>query len=144
MQRSRCGLDCESCENRRDCECPGCAELEEGHWAGDCDIRQCCENRRLAHCGLCPKFPCNMLRNTAFDPDEGDDGERLITLKKWAEEETEPRESWIRRIVLGLALGTAAGALMGALAGSLVPVMIAGILVGTAIGVMLNVFKGDK
>ena len=144
MLRSRCGLDCENCENRRECDCPGCSELEEGNWAGDCGIKQCCEKRQLEHCGLCPDFPCDILRNTSFDPDEGDDGERLVTLKRWLEERSDPKESDIRRIITGFACGTAIGAIMGALSGSFLSVIIAGTLTGTAIGVMLNVFKGDK
>lgn len=144
MIRSRCGLDCEICENRKELDCPGCMSLEEGNWAGDCDVKQCCEESQLEHCGLCPWFPCDLLRNTAFDPDEGDDGERLITLKQWAEETAEPRESGVNRIVIGAASGIAVGAVMGAFSGNLVPVLIAGTLAGTAIGVMLNVFKGDR
>ena len=141
MYESRCGLLCSECENRELCDCPGCLELEEGNWAGDCDIKHCCENRRLEHCGLCPKFPCTMLRNTAFDPDEGDDGERLVTLKRWAEEKDRPIERSRLCIIIGAASGIAAGAILGALSGSFVAVMFACILTGTAIGVIIDIHK---
>ena len=144
MYESRCGLLCSECENRELCDCPGCLELEEGNWAGDCDIKYCCENRRLEHCGLCPKFPCTMLRNTAFDPDDGDDGERLVTLKRWADEHAAPIERRRSCLITGFCSGIAAGAVFGALSGSFVAVMFACTLVGTAIGVMVDIHKRKK
>lgn len=141
---SRCGLDCNACENREKCDCPGCPELEEGNWAGDCEVKLCCEKKNFEHCGICPDFPCELLRNTAFDTEEGDDGERLITLKRWAEESTAKKERIRSRVLTGLCCGTAAGAVLGAVSGSFAAVMFACMLVGTAIGVMVNIMKGDK
>lgn len=144
MYRSRCGLDCGSCENREKCGCPGCLELEEGNWAGDCDIKKCCEEKQLEHCGLCPDFPCDMLRNTAFDPDEGDDGERLITLRRLAAEAGESDEKNRNRIIIGFLSGAVLGAILGAASGSFWVLIFACTLVGSAIGVMINIIKGDK
>lgn len=141
---SRCGMDCNSCINREECGCPGCLELEEGNWAGDCEIKKCCEEKQLEHCGLCPDFPCDMLRNTAFDPDEGDDGERLITLKRQTEERDTPKEKARYRIIGGFSAGVVSGAVLGAVSGSFAAVMTACVLVGTAIGVMLDIIKGEK
>lgn len=140
---SRCGLDCNTCENREKCDCPGCLELEEGNWAGDCEIKLCCEQKNFEHCGKCPHFPCDMLRNTAFDPDEGDDGERLVTLKRWVEESSAPKEKSRSRIIIGLSAGVFSGAVLGAISGSFAAMIFACTLVGTAIGVILNIIKGD-
>ena len=85
-----------------------------------------------------------MLRNTAFDPEDGDDGERLVTLKRWAEEQASPRERRRSCLVIGFCSGVAAGAVLGALSGSFAAVMFACILTGTAIGVMIDIFKGSK
>lgn len=144
MYQSRCGLYCDKCENREKCDCPTCLELEEGNWAGNCDIKKCCEEKQLEHCGLCPNFPCDLLRNTAFDPDDGDDGERLVTLKRWAEESTEPKEKERNRIIIGFLSGAVLGAVLGAVSGSFWAVAFACTLVGSAIGVMINIIKGDK
>lgn len=139
MHQSRCGLLCNECENREKCDCPGCLELEEGNWAGDCDIKKCCEDKLLEHCGLCPAFPCDLLRNTAFDPEEGDDGERLVTLKRWAEEEPIVKRKAISRPLLGLAAGVTAGAVLGAFTGSFGAMVFACALVGTAVGLVIDI-----
>ena len=144
MYQSRCGLLCNECENREKCDCPGCLELEEGNWAGDCVVKTCCEERMFEHCGQCSKFPCDLLRNTAFDSDEGDNGERLITLKRWAEESPAQKSENRNRIFIGLSAGTVVGAVMGAVSSSFAAMIFACALVGAAIGVMINIMKGDK
>lgn len=141
---SRCGLDCNTCENREKCDCPGCLELEEGNWAGDCEIKLCCEQKNFEHCGVCPHFPCDMLRNTSFDPDDGDNGERLITLKRWIEKNSDSREKSINRVISGFCSGIVLGAILGAVTGSFGAMMFACVLMGTAIGVMISIIKGDR
>lgn len=135
---SRCGLDCGTCVNREKCGCVGCLDLAEGDWAGDCDIKKCCEDKLLEHCGLCPAFPCDLLRNTAFDPEEGDDGERLVTLKRWSEEEPTAKRKAISRPLCGFAVGITAGAVLGAFTGSFGAIVFACALVGTAIGLFID------
>ncbi|MBP1561027.1 MAG: DUF3795 domain-containing protein [Oscillospiraceae bacterium] len=141
MHESRCGLLCSECENREACGCEGCLDLEEGNWAGDCEIKKCCEEKQLEHCGKCPDFPCDLLRNTSFDEEEGDNGERLVTLKRWAEEESSRKQTSGSLILGGLAVGASAGAVFGALSESFAAVMFACILVGTAVGVMIDITK---
>lgn len=143
MHNSRCGLDCDTCVNREECGCAGCLELEEGNWAGDCDIKKCCEDKLLEHCGLCPAFPCDLLRNTAFDPEDGDDGERLVTLKRWSEEEPAARRKAISRPLLGLAVGVTAGAALGAFTSGFGAMVFACALVGTAVGLFVDI-SGKK
>lgn len=142
--QSRCGKDCSRCEMKIEELCAGCFELEEGNWAGNCEIKSCCEGKELEHCGLCPTFPCDLLRNTAFDEEEGDDGERLVTLKRWAEENDVQKDTSRSCILGGIATGTVAGAVLGALSGSLAAVMFACVLVGTAVGVMIDITKKNK
>ena len=141
---SRCGRDCSQCEMKIDKLCAGCFELEEGNWAGDCEIKACCEGKELEHCGLCPTFPCDLLRNTAFDEEEGDDGERLVTLKRWADEGTDKKEKTRSYILIGFSGGVISGAILGALSGSFAAVMFACVLVGTAVGVMIDITKKNK
>ncbi len=138
MYRSRCGLDCDACVNREECGCSGCLDLAEGDWAGDCDIKKCCEDKLLEHCGLCPDFPCDLLRNTAFDTEEGDDGERLITLKRWSEEEPASKRKAISRPLLGLAFGVTAGAVLGAFTSGFGAMVFACAIAGTAVGLFID------
>ena len=35
------------------------------------------------HCGQCPDFPCRLLRQFAYDPQQGDDGLRIEQCRKW-------------------------------------------------------------
>lgn len=142
--QSRCGKNCLQCEMKIEELCAGCFELEEGNWAGNCEIKACCEGKELEHCGLCHTFPCDLLRNTAFDEDEGDDGERLVTLKRWAEKNDVQKEKSGSYILGGLAVGAVAGAIFGALSGSFAAVMFACVLVGTAVGVMIDITKKNK
>ena len=84
-------------------------------------------------------FPCDLLRNTAFDPEDGDDGERLITLKRWSEEEPTARRKAISRPLCGFAVGITAGAVLGAFTGSLGAMVFACALVGTAVGLVIDI-----
>ena len=92
----------------------------------------------MEHCGLCPAFPCDLLRNTAFDPEDGDDGERLVTLKRWSEEEPAARRKAISRPLLGFAVGVTAGAALGAFTGGFGAMVFACALVGTAVGLFID------
>lgn len=141
MFQSRCGKNCSQCEMKTEELCAGCFELEEGNWAGNCEIKACCEGKILEHCGLCPTFPCDLLRNTAFDEEEGDDGERLVTLKRWAEKNDAQKEKSRSYLLGGIAAGVVSGAVLGALSGSFAVVMFACVLVGTAVGVMIDITK---
>ena len=57
-----CGIDCERCANYRKNEnCLGCIIDQE--MIEDCDIRQCCKEKRVAYCAECGGFPCEKMRN---------------------------------------------------------------------------------
>jgi len=46
-------------------------------------VKGCCENRGHEHCGQCPEFPCNLLNEFAYDKEQGDDGKRIETCRRW-------------------------------------------------------------
>ena len=87
---SRCGLLCGGCEYRESMGCKGCAEIERPFW-GECPVKSCCEDRRLAHCGLCGDFPCDQLKSFAYDPQQGDNGARLEQCAAWGKEALWPQ-----------------------------------------------------
>lgn len=85
MNESRCGLACGQCGYREEVHCPGCTGMERPFWGESCPVKSCCEEKKLAHCGLCPAFPCDLLRQFAYDKEQGDNGERIRRCQRWAE-----------------------------------------------------------
>ena len=84
MIQARCGLCCNACAWREPNHCPGCTRQRRPFW-GECPLKTCAERRGLAHCGLCPDFPCPTLHDFAFDAEHGEgDGSRLETCRRWA------------------------------------------------------------
>lgn len=83
MIQSRCGLCCDACAYREPNRCPGCTRQPRPFW-GDCPLKTCAERRGLAHCGLCPDFPCRTLSRFAYDTEHGEgDGSRLERCRRW-------------------------------------------------------------
>lgn len=56
-----CGVDCAACPDYLNEICPGC---RESVWPeGDaCPPIACCGEKKISCCGLCPDFPCTMMR----------------------------------------------------------------------------------
>lgn len=79
---SRCGLVCTDCSCREATGCTGCMQMDRPFW-GDCAVKSCCENRGLAHCGQCRKFPCLLLKQFAYDREQGDEGRRIARCQTW-------------------------------------------------------------
>ncbi len=52
------GFTCKGCRSNSLYVHPGCAQ---------CDIRTCTDTRGIAHCGLCPEFPCQRIRDFQSD-----------------------------------------------------------------------------
>ena len=86
MVESRCGIQCSACAYRESTGCAGCTNHEKPFWGDVCPVKNCCEGKKLAHCGLCREFPCDVLRGFAYDPQQGDNGARLVQCQKWREE----------------------------------------------------------
>ena len=82
---SRCGILCGGCEYRESMGCGGCVHIEKP-FHGACPVKDCCEGKGLVHCGQCPEFPCEQLRAYAYDPEQGDNGQRLVQCQMWREE----------------------------------------------------------
>lgn len=83
MIESRCGILCGACGYRETMGCKGCTEIEKPFWGESCPVKACCEGKSHAHCGECKDFPCELLRQFAYDPQEGDNGLRLEQCKEW-------------------------------------------------------------
>ena len=80
---SRCGIDCSSCKYKEILGCKGCANLDRPFW-GECEVKNCCEDRGFETCGQCHKCPCDVLTEMASDPKEGDGGLRIRNTREWA------------------------------------------------------------
>lgn len=85
MIESRCGILCGECAYREKMNCKGCSNIEKPFWGKDCSVKTCCESKKLAHCGECNEFPCDMLRQFAYDKEQGDNGKRIEQCKIWME-----------------------------------------------------------
>ena len=48
-----------------------------------CSVKDCCESKNNEHCGICNNFPCELLKQFAYDEKQGYDGKRIEQCKKW-------------------------------------------------------------
>ena len=80
MVESRCGLLCSKCEWGKKEGCVGCIAMSKPLWSDSCDIKSCCEEKGLEHCGLCDDFPCK----TITDMQEDEDDNRIEQCRIWA------------------------------------------------------------
>ena len=85
MPLARCGLECEICEYREKMNCAGCHECNAKVFWGECPIALCSINKGLENCSTCEDFPCQKLKDFAYDPKQGDNGLRIENLKKTIE-----------------------------------------------------------
>ncbi len=67
----------------------------ERAWASKiCPVYTCAQERGVAHCGLCPEFPCDLLVNLAAEG--GPDDIRIESAAKRAEMGDERWAEWAR------------------------------------------------
>lgn len=82
MFQSRCGVLCDECDKKSAGICKGCPQMEKPFWGGVCEVKVCCENQKLNHCGECEKFACETLANMGaelgYDPKP-----RLSKCREW-------------------------------------------------------------
>lgn len=90
---SRCGILCSKCDWKKTEKCKGCSNIDKPFW-GVCQVKSCCEEKKLEHCGECTDFPCTQLNEFAYDEKEGDCGVRLDQCKIWSAL-IQMRYSWI-------------------------------------------------
>ena len=81
---SRCGIECSKCDYKESMNCAGCLKIKKPFWGDLCPVKCCCENKKLNHCGECYYFPCDLLNGFAYDKEQGDEGLRIETCKKWS------------------------------------------------------------
>ena len=86
MIKSRCGIVCkpEECKEAFGVDCPGCLHISKPIWGDSCPVKDCCEGKKLNHCGECEEFPCETLNSFAFDEEHGDNGAMIDQCKEWA------------------------------------------------------------
>lgn len=87
MAESRCGLLCSECKYREIMKCPGCFNIKKPYWGPNCAVKNCCEKKKLEHCGLCENFPCKQLHEFCYDPATESEGTHIENLTQWASEE---------------------------------------------------------
>ena len=90
---ARCGLYCGECEYREELNCPGCIQAKGVLFWGECQIALCCLGKGLAHCGSCPDFPCDELKQFAYDEEHGDGGQRIRNIEAWNQQGF---ENWVK------------------------------------------------
>jgi len=79
---ARCGLDCVACEYREKMNCPGCIAAGGKMFWGECPVAACASGKGHVHCGHCAEFVCPTLHRFAYDPEQGDDGQRIASLRE--------------------------------------------------------------
>ena len=80
---SICGLECYGCEYKDQLNCHGCRESKGNMSYGVCEIAKCATEKELDNCALCESFPCETLNNYSYDPEHGDNGERIRNLEQY-------------------------------------------------------------
>lgn len=86
MIESRCGTICSECEYKEKMNCKGCIAISKPFWGEKCLVKSCCEEKNLEFCGQCIEFPCSLLKEFAYDKEQGDNGLRIENCKKWIKE----------------------------------------------------------
>ena len=86
MIESMCGLLCAQCAYREQMNCPGCVHMDKPFWGDSCPVKSCCEGKGHGHCGQCGEFPCELLRQFAYDEKQGDGGKRIEQCRCWSGE----------------------------------------------------------
>ncbi len=85
MVESRCGLTCSGCPYREQMGCKRCVNIEKPFWGESCPVSSCCGAKGHEHCGQCESIPCDLLKQFAFDEEQGDNGQRIEQCRRWAE-----------------------------------------------------------
>ncbi|MGN0557303.1 MAG: DUF3795 domain-containing protein [Acutalibacteraceae bacterium] len=83
MIESRCGILCSECAYREQVGCQGCVHIEKPFWGDSCPLKACCESKAQEHCGECDNFPCDLLKQFAYDKNQGDNGQRIEQCRCW-------------------------------------------------------------
>lgn len=82
MDLSICGIDCSKCEYVEELNCKGCRFSKGDMNYGICEIAKCALGKDLDNCSDCNEFVCDLLKSYSFDPEHGDNGERINNLEE--------------------------------------------------------------
>ncbi len=137
---AKCGMDCTACRFAEENDCPGCMQgkvFEDEQ----CEIYDCCTQKGCEHCGMCPDFPCDDLKDISYDTETGDGGSRILRLKELHDTQYNARRTKTGDILIGLSLGVIFGAVAGSIQSAFIPWIIGGAAAGTGIGVILSLSK---
>ena len=83
MIESRCGILCNECKYKEEVNCAGCVAMNKPFWGESCPVKDCCEGKKLEHCGQCQEFPCALLTEFAYHEEQGDNGKRIEICRLW-------------------------------------------------------------
>lgn len=70
MEESHCGKVCDTCDQKRRGQCPGCEEGPAPRPSGDCSVAKCCHGKGHKTCGDCDlRLNCDLLerRDSALE-----------------------------------------------------------------------------
>ncbi|MGN1103175.1 MAG: DUF3795 domain-containing protein [Huintestinicola sp.] len=147
---AKCGMDCTSCRFALENDCPGCPyctppeKREKLFEDEECEVGSCAEIKGFEHCGKCPDFPCEALREVSFDTETGDGGNRLMRLKAMKDEELRQKDLRLGAPVMGGCLGLILGIIIGCITGDIPQMIAAGLAAGIGLGFIAGISKGDK
>ncbi len=147
---AKCGMDCSECRFAVENDCPGCPYIlppesrEKLFDDEECEVGACCEEKGLAHCGQCPMFPCEPLKEVSFDTETGDGGARLMKLKEISDKAYRRKNRMTARPLAGLCTGIAAGAAIGGFSGDFLPWIFALAVCGAGLGAITAIAGKDK
>lgn len=84
MTESRCGILCSECVYHEQMGCAGCVHIKKPFWGDICPVKSCGEEKTYEHCGQCEQFPCELLKQFAYDKEQGDNGKRIEQCRCWS------------------------------------------------------------
>ena len=69
MSETFCGKSCGACTWKAQLDCPGCKIGPGNSFSGDCELAQCCQNKRHESCGTCTsRASCTILSGREHIP----------------------------------------------------------------------------
>lgn len=147
---AKCGMDCTSCRFALENDCPGCPyltppeERERLFEDEECEVGRCAEEKGFEHCGKCPDFPCEALKEVSFDTETGDGGNRLMQLKEIKDREFRQKRLRLAAPLTGGCLGLITGVIIGCITGDIPQMIAAGLAAGLGLGFIAGISKSDK
>lgn len=147
---AKCGMDCTSCRFALENDCPGCPyctppeQREKLFDDEECEVGKCAEEKGFEHCGKCPDFPCEALKEVSFDTETGDGGNRLMRLKAMKDKDYRIKRRKLTAPIAGGCIGLITGIIIGCITGEIPAYIAAGLASGIGLGFIAGISKGDR